>query len=299
MAVASTVKRGTRRKKHTLLKLVLFAVLITGGIMFIKNQMNLYPPAENFPSENTDTYEIPPTPAGLGMDPENSDIIEKLYSLASEDKRIYNVIKNADNYPQPLLKLLIKNPDARDFVLDYPKHRKDKKTGKIQDSELGNGIPLFFQWDERWGYHSYGSGIIGLNGCGPTCLSMIIVGLTGNTDATPSSVADFSADNGYYVEGAGTSWDLMTIGAQNYGLVSSTVSLSEESMVSELYAGHPLIVNVGPGDFTDYGHFIVIRGYENGMFLINDPNSKKLSSEGWYYSTLEKQIKNIWSYSLP
>ena len=35
-------------------------------------------------------------------------------------------------------------------------------------------------------------------------------------------------------------------------------------MKAELDAGHPIVVNVGPGDFTDTGHFMVITGYDDG-----------------------------------
>lgn len=56
-------------------------------------------------------------------------------------------------------------------------------------------------------------GIIGLSGCGPTCLSMVLLALTEDEEATPYEVARFSEENGYYVEGSGTAWSLMTEGA--------------------------------------------------------------------------------------
>ena len=291
------VKTKVKRKNHGLTKLIFFAILLLVAVMLVKK---LQPKSEECDPvfQNKTTYAGKKDMTGIVTGTSDSEVLDALYAAADKDSRINDLIENMDDYPEELIKLLVKNPEARDFVLDYPERSNDSEAATLTRSELSAEIPHFLQWDKRWGYHHYGSCMIGVTGCGPTCLSMVIVGLTGNKDATPSSVADYSEKSGFYVDGVGTSWDLMTTGAQNYGLTSSVIPLSEASMVAELNAGHPLIVNVGPGDFTDYGHFIVITGYENGMFTINDPNSVKLSNEGWYYTTLEKQIMNIWAYSL-
>ena len=78
-------------------------------------------------------------------------------------------------------------------------------TGDYVESQT----PLFIQWDKRWGNYAYGrSGTIGSSGCGPTSLSMVVVGLTGDTTVNPKVVSDWSAANGHRVEGVGTAWSL-------------------------------------------------------------------------------------------
>ena len=208
------------------------------------------------------------------------------------------LISYIGKYPKDMITLFMDNPEARSFVIDYPSHIDDMDFGEIKDSELSEAVPHFLQWDERWGYYPYGSNVLGITGCGPTCLSMVAVGLTGNSSLTPAAVAAYSAENGYYVDGVGTSWDLMTLGSQSFGLCSSEVGLSEEEMVAQLSQGHPIIASLGPGDFTSRGHFIVITGYYDGLFSVNDPNSRKRSDEGWYYSTLTPQIRCLWAYTL-
>lgn len=208
------------------------------------------------------------------------------------------LISYIGKYPKDMITLFMDNPEARSFVIDYPSHIDDMDFGEIKDSELSEAVPHFLQWDERWGYYPYGSSVLGITGCGPTCLSMVAVGLTGNSSLTPAAVAAYSAENGYYVDGVGTSWDLMTLGSQSFGLCSSEVGLSEEEMVAQLSQGHPIIASLGPGDFTSSGHFIVITGYYDGLFSVNDPNSIKRSDEGWYYSTLAPQIRCLWAYTL-
>ncbi len=228
---------------------------------------------------------------------EDEEVLQALYRIADEDSRVSDVLSQLQLYPEPLLALLAKNPEARDFVLDYPSHMNETDFGKITHAELAADIPHFLQWDERWGYVNYGSSVLGVTGCGPTCLSMVAVGLTGDSTATPAAVSDFSERSGYYVDGSGSSWELMKDGAASYGLNVVEVPLSEDSMISELSSGHPIILSVGAGDFTDNGHFIVVKDYVDGMFIINDPNSLSKSSEGWYYSTLAPQIQNIWAFN--
>ncbi len=199
--------------------------------------------------------------------------------------------------PEYLTELYEKNPEARDFVLAYPDHRNSTEIGAITAEELSAGLPLFLQWDARWGYHPYGSAVLGVTGCGPTCLSMVSAALTGDSAVTPAAVSDFSADSGFYVDGSGSSWELMTAGAERFGLRAQELPLSEALMAGSLANGRPLIVSLGPGDFTDSGHFIVLADYADGRFSVRDPNSKKRSKKSWSYEALSPQILNIWAYS--
>ena len=86
----------------------------------------------------------------------------------------------------------------------------------------------------------------------------------------------------------------------NYlGLYSAELSLYVSVIIGELRNGHPVICIMGPGDFTDQGHFIVLSGIdEDGMFIVKDPNSKKNSKKHWNLSKIISQMKNLWSYQL-
>ena len=192
--------------------------------------------------------------------------------------------------------LFLKNQESIGYLIHYPERNSDQKVTIKKDWKKGE-IPLFLQWDERWGYKSYGSGLIGWTGCGPTCLSMAVAGLTGSEKWTPDAVAQFSEKAGYYTPGSGTNWSLMSEGAERLGVSSKELSLSESNMKAELDRGHVIICSVGPGDFTTEGHYILIRGYDDRGFLINDPNSRVRSDEAWSFERLRPQIKNLWSLS--
>ncbi len=230
------------------------------------------------------------------------EVLEKLDNLKSSKADIADKVQFiADNeaaYPENLIKLVAKSPEAIDFAIEYPFKRGQSNSTvvDISDDYTEGDIPLLLQWDDRWGYVSYGDDIIGLDGCGPTCLSMVAVGLTGNVKWTPVRVARMSESNGHYVEGQGTAWTLMYEGCIQLGLEAKVIGLSEEEMAAELKAGRPIIASMAPGDFTDTGHFIVFVDYKDGKFYVNDPNSTKNSEVGWGYDRIKTQIKNMWSY---
>lgn len=207
-------------------------------------------------------------------------------------------------YPLELLELFQKNSETKEFVLNYP-----LKKGEVSHESLSllvdetkkgtkaiEDMPLLMQWDERWGYYQYGDNVMGLTGCGPTSLSMVASYLLEDADLTPLYMADYSIRNGYCVEGFGSSWELMSEGAKDFGLGVSEVPLSENVVKEYLESGNPIICIMGEGDFTDNGHFIVFKGWKDGKIIINDSNSHKNSEKLWSFEDIKYQIKNMWAY---
>lgn len=158
------------------------------------------------------------------------------------------------------------------------------------------GVPLFLQTDPRWKDVQYGNSTIEISGCGPACLAMVTSALTGNQDTTPVTVSKFAEENGYYVDGIGTSWSLMSDGAKKLGLRVREIPLDESTVADRLTDGYPIICSVTRGDFTNEGHFIVLTAYENGVIRVNDPNSEINSTKLWTYDRLKGQISAMWSY---
>ena len=197
-------------------------------------------------------------------------------------------------YPEDLIGLLDRSPETEEFVLNYPLRQETEidLSGYSRDT-----VPLFLQWDPMWGYEQYGSGCIGQTGCGPTCLAMAGYYLTGDDRFNPKAMADFAAENGYYASGYGSSWTLISEGAGKLGLTVKELPLVKGKMVDAVEAGHPVILALGKGDFTSSGHYIVLTGWVDGAFTVNDPNSRVRSGKQWTYEELEGQIRNIWEIS--
>lgn len=225
------------------------------------------------------------------------DYKEKLLEMAKDNVKVAEILSKPDDYPGELFEMLAKYPETLQFVYDYP-IKKDYPAAKNVGQIIEDEIPLLLQWDERWGYEPYGDFLIANSGCGPTCLSMVIVGLTGDTSVTPKVVADFADANGYYESGAGSLWSLMTEGALHFGLAGKELGLDKQAVLGELDAGHPIICSMGPGDFTYYGHFIVLTKNIDGKIRVNDPNSCGNSGKLWTYEELEGQILNLWSFEI-
>ncbi len=201
--------------------------------------------------------------------------------------------------PEALEVFAQKYPEAAGFVSDYPAHYRDHPSKDVSGEVKKGVVPLFIQWDERWGYEDYGGNYFAVNGCGPTCLSMVVCGLTGETDANPYAVACYSQAQGYYTPGSGTSWSLMTRGAAHYGLDATRVDLSAEAITGALAQGRVIIASMKPGDFTYTGHFIVLTGLDgDGRVRVNDSNSRINSAKSWDAQTLVDQMKGAWSYTL-
>ena len=147
-------------------------------------------------------------------------------------------------YPESLIALVERNPETKDFVLDYPKYKGLEEIDISKEVTKGE-IPHFLQWDERWGYETYGSDFLAVTGCGPTSLSMVVCGLTGDTKWNPYEVAKMAEDNGYYVDGSGSSWELMSSGAEKLGLTVSSVIFDAEHIRATLESGQPIICVMG------------------------------------------------------
>lgn len=226
---------------------------------------------------------------------QDQETVECLHELVLQDQRVQTIIDNHQSYPIDLLKMLAKNLDMLDFVLDYPEKQGQVTADTIGDVEPGT-VPLLLQYDQRWGYGAYGSSTVVVSGCGPTCLAMVIAGLTGENTVTPYDVAQYADEQGFYVAGAGTAWMLMSESSGHFGVIGKELPLMKSTMERNLNEGHPIICSMRPGDFTTSGHYIVITGIENGQFTVNDPNSTQRSNMLWSYETLEPQISNLWAF---
>lgn len=226
------------------------------------------------------------------------ETIQKLEELGQFNPIIENICKNSSLYPENMLMALANNPEMSDFVEGYASGGQTD-SGGLTRLEKEQDYPLLLQWDPRWGYQTYGDdSYIGLAGCGPTCLSMVLYYLTKEEALTPDKIADFAMENGYYVSGTGTSWAIMEDIPEMYDIHVTKPRMTESSIKAELDKGNVIICSMGKGEFTLSGHFIVIYEYGEQGFMVNDPNCVARSRKIWKFEELEGQIKNIWSYRI-
>lgn len=219
--------------------------------------------------------------------------------LLDKDKQIERFAEknglDVSDYPYYIVNMYHRNSETKDFVLNYPLDYGKEQLIDLSEYANSGEVPLFLQWDRRWGYMDYGSSVAGLTACGPVSLSMAGFYLSGGDERFyPNNVIKFAIDEGYCVPGSGSAWSLIYEGGERLGLDVEELPLSESLMAECLQAGKPIICIMGPGDFTSDGHFVVLSDYENGKFKVNDPNSRRNSKKMWSYEDISYQIQNMW-----
>ena len=203
------------------------------------------------------------------------------------------------DWPEELLALLEKHPETEKFVWEYPL-KKDLEVDIDLSEYIGSEkVPLLLQWDQRWGYVAYTGKVMGLSGCGPTCLSMVCIYLLDDAKYTPKYIAAFAEENGYCSPGSGSFWTLISEGGKQLGLDVQEIPLDEKWIMENLEQGNPIICNVGAGFFTTTGHYIVITEYADGYVKVNDPNSVSKSEQLWNLTEVMEQIRNLWVCKAP
>ena len=230
----------------------------------------------------------------------DAEVYKRLKELAEEYPELKEIYEDCESYPVKMLASLCNNPELHEYVKGYLDYAKGDVSvaakPEMTTEEKAQKYPLFLQWDKRWGYEAYGDFNIALSGCGPTTLAMAAVALTDDNTITPDRVAEYSMNNGFYVEGTGTAWSLMTDGCENFGIKAEEISLDEYVMKNQLDAGKVLICSMREGDFTSAGHFIMIYGYNSKGFFVNDANCIYRSSRTWSYEELKNQIRILWAF---
>ena len=149
-------------------------------------------------------------------------------------------------YPKGVIELLDKNPATVDYVEDYGEKQGQAYAEDIGDDYVEGQIPLLIQWDERWGYAPYGTSVVAVSGCGPTCMAMVAAGLNHDPTITPAKVAAYGTENSYVDEENNTYWAFMQEAGADFGLSCYSGFLTEQQLAAELSAGHPVICSMGP-----------------------------------------------------
>lgn len=168
-------------------------------------------------------------------------------------------------------------------------------------------IVYFNQGDEPWASQPYGSDKIGGYGCGPTAMAMVVASMT-DTQTDPALMSQWAADQGYWARRSGSYLSIVEGTAQAHGLqAESFPGRTPDELLEELLSGKVLVALMGPGHFTNRGHFILLRGVTlSGQVLVADPNSAERSLSVWdpqlILDELSKSTNNgapLWSIAQP
>lgn len=223
---------------------------------------------------------------------DNKDELKKnIESWLGENPKAKWVYDNFDDLDNIDAYLAGNDEDTIEFVYNMNNSLTNFPYTPGQSVDLERKTPYFIQWDNRWAYNKLGNRNIGISGCGPTSMAMILSRLKKDNSITPDKIAK-DAQN--YMGNEGISWNFFYDGAKKYDYKIEDVALNEEAMKKALEKG-PLLVSVNRGYFTLFGHIFVIDSYKDGKFIINDPNSLRNSKIEWTFDQISNQIVKIWS----
>ena len=303
-------RRGGRKNKLPFIAAAVILILII-GFLGLRSCLKADDP-ESKPVEETapvETLELDVSALDRGLLADildSEDLADELIEKAKHNEDLYWIASHPEAYAvdgdsaqRKLLKLATEEPEAIPFVRNWPESYPSEVGEPCTDADKTGGVPHLYQWDPRWGYTVYSSTTFALTACGPTALSMVYQGLTGNNDLSPYDLGLRAKADGYMTEFNGTDTYFFIDEADDLGLVCYEISISSDSLRSTLRDGAIVIANVGAGDFTEAGHFIVLAGLdEEGKLIVNDPFSAERSSVTWDVDRVISQTRLLYAYEL-
>lgn len=202
---------------------------------------------------------------------------DKIFALSDEQKGL------AENYAQNLSVFL---GDGMMQGLLPAESTGLVSLGDIRFSDGATQVVYYNQLDKRYAHKPYGTDDIGTYGCGPTCMAMVVSSLTNET-VDPVEMAHWAYENGYWCSRSGSYHSLIPGAAKAWGLPVQGCGKTEgQRIVDALSQGKLVVAIMLKGHFTSSGHFIVLRGVENGKILVADPANYTRSQQAWDLSII-------------
>lgn len=230
-------------------------------------------------------------------DPATEDIVE----TRTEKWYIYTLVYNGESYFADTVFSL--TDDQKDLANDYAQNLSlflgdgmfqyaeysgttVASLGNVRFTDGATEVVYFNQLDERWANEPYGTDNIGGYGCGPTAMSIVVSSLT-NDIVDPIEMAEWAYQNGGWCSKSGSYHALIPNAAKAWGLPVEGCTASEpQRIIDALSSGKLVVAIMAKGHFTSSGHFIVLRGVQDGKILVADPASYKRSQQAWDLSII-------------
>ena len=230
-------------------------------------------------------------------DPETEDVVE----TKEETWYIYTLVYNGESYFAGQVFHL--TDDQKELAGNYAQNLSlFLGDGANQYTEYGGAtmtslgdmrftdgateVVYFNQLDQRYANQPYGTDNIGGYGCGPTSMAIVVSSLTDEI-VDPTAMAKWAYENGGWCKGQGSYHSLIPNAAKAWGLnVEGCKANEPQRILDALGQGKLVVALMSKGHFTTTGHFIVLRGVQDGKILVADPASTSRSQKAWDLSII-------------
>ncbi len=248
----------------------------------------------------SDNDSIPLKEPQFVLDAETGTIPEvDLLDTAIKNFLSINALHNSVKVPTP-----VDVPEKDPVVSVRPNDKNDDNDGKPNFGSItltdeyavlkqpdGSDFIYYEQTWDAYSSYPYGINTIGSHGCGPTSMAMVVSNLAGKA-VSPTYMADWAYDHGYYVNGRGAAYGYFSAASKAFGIECSAISKGDDdAIVQALKEGKYLITIVSNGDISPGRHFLLIRGItEDGKLLLGDSGKYENSLYAWDYDHVMKQV---------
>lgn len=221
----------------------------------------------------------------------------KLAELAETDERAQFIIDNEELYPENVLNYVY-DEDEFEYIYNYPFFKDSYKTMSFTEKELnGIEIPALYMNDKRWAYED--NGYIRYSGCAAVSITMANLYLNRSSDIDPVKIMNYADEMDYTVLGGINEIYINSI-LEHLGFSYTEHILEEPLTGPELKAlldnKDSVIMAAMHGD-TFGGHALIVRGYDENGFYINDPASEENTAQPWELSVFENEMSRYWLIS--
>lgn len=133
------------------------------------------------------------------------------------------------------------------------------------------------QYDGKWGSKLYTSTgnktqTMASSACGPTAMADVVATFF-DTNVTPYTLAQIAVKKGYRTVNSGTSWNFFKFMATQYEFSAFKQTSDHAAFLDALSKGALVVCSMGPGYWTNGGHFICAWKYDGTYIYANDPAS--------------------------
>ncbi len=223
----------------------------------------------------------------------------ELAILAETDERAQYIIDNEELYPDELLREYYQKNERFDFVYNYPFLKDKYPVIEFTDAELNSeDVPALYMADERWCYNKVGDYYIYTDGCATVCLTMANLYLNNNNSVDPRKVAEYVNANNYTSGIAGGILaDKLPVIFDHFGFSYtehlydpwSNVFVTEEELKAVLDK-EDTVVYIGVDGDTFGSHAMILRGYDENGFYVNDPENPDKTAQVWNYEVFKNEL---------
>ncbi|MCM1329218.1 MAG: hypothetical protein NC253_07225 [Ruminococcus sp.] len=216
----------------------------------------------------------------------------KLAVLAETDERAQFAIDNAELYPEYWFNLLYSD-STFELAYNYPFLKDNYQKMSFTDEELA-GAPIYMD-DTRWIYEDDS---IRNQGCVAVAVTMANLYLNHNADVDPVKVVNYAVEMDYYGLGGIGKADISDILA-HFGMTAEEHIFEDGNRVTETELkaaadteGAVLLVALQGETFGN--HALIIRGYDENGFFINDPADPEKTAKQWSPEIFENELVRYW-----